>query len=85
MIDTAAPEITLDTLKGTEVWYDAGMDLSVAADDGKDGSQVAEISCYANGGAIGWTDQSRAVFRIEPFQRSPSGRCGDICRRSGRQ
>ena len=34
-IDTAAPEITLDTLKGTEVWYDAGMDLSVAADDGK--------------------------------------------------
>ena len=66
-IDTAAPEITLDTLKGTEVWYDAGTDLSVAADDGKDGSQVAEISCYANGEAVGWTDQSRAVFRIETF------------------
>ena len=28
---------------------------------------MAEISCYANGGAVGWTDQSRAVFRIETF------------------
>ncbi|WP_455055805.1 hypothetical protein, partial [Merdimonas faecis] len=46
---------------------DAGSDLCVEADDGKVGSLVAEFSCFAIGEAVGWTDHSRAVFRIETF------------------
>lgn len=71
-LDLTDPQFELQTPKGFEAWYQKEAWVSVTADDGERGSQIASISCYCGNQRIGTVKESYGEFLID--QACDSGR-----------
>ena len=72
-MDMLNPKVKISVPQGFRAWYPEDVPLSVEADDGARGSQIAEIQCKIGDKLVGRTENSTAQFQITEEANSGQG------------
>ena len=72
-LDNVRPVVQFEVSGGADIWHKEAAEIQVAASDGTDGSQIAEIICKTGEKVIGKSNKETEIFRIEEESRNGEG------------